>query len=1289
MNRFRKYTSTLATFVVVLWASHASAMSQEWDAAQTRFLTSPGGTTGLPSGDLLKLGILSGATAADMAGNQDSLAFINAHFSTWATGLVGDGVGSIDGAWQISSSSPGAGFFSTQLYILAYNAATAGAATQVGLYTNPSWISPDSDGAASQSFDLGDAGVQAIIGTLTSGTCTSPGDIAGGDAASLRALPPIPPCSVTTTNIISGVISNWIGDYYFGSNSSCNVLLIKNVGALVDSGSGILGFTSSANNNAAVVTGTGSVWSNQADLYVGYSGTGNQLTISNGGAVFNGFGYVGGADFGSRFNGVTVSGTGSVWNNDGDLTIGYSGIGTNKLVIANGGVVYNVDGFVTANNNSALVTGSGSVWSNSGILYFGIFGVGNSLVISNGGAVFNGYGYLGYQGGGLNSVKVTGSNSLWMIAGDLQVPANNSVTMSDAGAVYDNNATVNGIVLVTGNGSIWSNNSVSLQSGQITVSGGSLYTDTASGNGRLNVNNGALVLNSGRMTVDSLAVNSGTVGFNGGVLNTKSTMVSNNLLFTVGNGSNSATLQLLGGVHSFAKNLHIAKSAVLRGCGTITGNVLVDLGATVVADCGGTMSFSGVFTNNGSVISANNTAINFYGHMVNNGLISASALGYLHFYGGVENNGTILEGNSTNSWIDPGDGKWEDSTKWSGAVPPAAAQSVILIANAATKTVTIDATTAASFPGSMTISNLIVQAPTGSSNILSVGSTGLALFEILNGCSVGSGGLLSITNSTVNIDGLSGGSFNIDGNVTFGLGAMTVTNGSVYIGNATNGSLIVNGGTLSARDLTIGNLAGSRGSFTVAGGTSLVGGPLRAGVNGAGTITVVGGQLVASNDNVTIGYSGRGQLTVSNGSVQTLSMIVGQLGGATGTVTANGGTLNVSAGLTIGDCASNALGQILLNGGNVSVSNASQTAFIDVRNGTLTVNGGVLKVDVLVMTNACGRIVWNGGSLTAGTLELDPNLSATGDGLPNGWKQAYGLDPLSSFGDNGPNGDPDHDGKNNLQEYLSGTDPTKSSSALRVTGIVREGNDIRVTWTCVGGHSYVLQGTEPFAPPDYSSAFADTSPIISVLAVGESTTNYLDVGAAYAPVLTSPGALIPTNGGTPSTVYISANGTRGLADASSIPMSVGSLLMLGTFSISEASIQSNYTARNLGAIMSAFSLYATPFAVGDGTSFLASWNAQRSAAGLGGQRIYLLAIDASTVATANQFGIFTAPAWVFPADGGQISLDLADVNDFVVGVHGGSLTINVGFGQTYTFSDTAKLNALPGRARYYRVRLVP
>ena len=91
----------------------------------------------------------------------------------------------------------------------------------------------------------------------------------------------------------------------------------------------------------------------------------------------------------------------------------------------------------------------------------------------------------------------------------------------------------------------------------------------------------------------------------------------------------------------------------------------------------------------------------------------------------------------------------------------------------------------------------------------------------------------------------------------------------------------------------------------------------------------------------------------------------------------------------------------------------------------------------------------NGGFRSDGLdvvwLETDPRRpSTTGDGLPDGWKKQYGLDPFDdgvighynlrtgqiiTNTNNGPNGDPDGDGFTNLQEYLNGTDPTGSNTA--------------------------------------------------------------------------------------------------------------------------------------------------------------------------------------------------------------------------------------------------------------------
>jgi hypothetical protein len=85
-----------------------------------------------------------------------------------------------------------------------------------------------------------------------------------------------------------------------------------------------------------------------------------------------------------------------------------------------------------------------------------------------------------------------------------------------------------------------------------------------------------------------------------------------------------------------------------------------------------------------------------------------------------------------------------------------------------------------------------------------------------------------------------------------------------------------------------------------------------------------------------------------------------------------------------------------------------------------------------------------------------------------------------------------------------------------------------------------------------------------------------------------------------------------------------------------------------------------------------------------------LAIDKPTFAASTHLGIFTAPSWVFPAGGGTNTIALENVTDFVIGAQGGSLTIGLPLGgETYTFSDTAKLSFLPGRILFYRVRLVP
>jgi ELWxxDGT repeat protein len=66
----------------------------------------------------------------------------------------------------------------------------------------------------------------------------------------------------------------------------------------------------------------------------------------------------------------------------------------------------------------------------------------------------------------------------------------------------------------------------------------------------------------------------------------------------------------------------------------------------------------------------------------------------------------------------------------------------------------------------------------------------------------------------------------------------------------------------------------------------------------------------------------------------------------------------------------------------------------------------------------------HGTQLWRATAGASPTTTDTdGDGLPNQWETNFGLNPSVAIGDDGPDGDPDHDGVSNLDEYLAGTHP--------------------------------------------------------------------------------------------------------------------------------------------------------------------------------------------------------------------------------------------------------------------------
>jgi hypothetical protein len=84
-------------------------------------------------------------------------------------------------------------------------------------------------------------------------------------------------------------------------------------------------------------------------------------------------------------------------------------------------------------------------------------------------------------------------------------------------------------------------------------------------------------------------------------------------------------------------------------------------------------------------------------------------------------------------------------------------------------------------------------------------------------------------------------------------------------------------------------------------------------------------------------------------------------------------------------------------------------------------------------------------------------LDSDGDGLPDYWELTYGLNPYSAIGDDGANGDPDHDGFTNLQEYLAGTNPRDPQSCLKLEAITTISGSVTLSFLAVPNHTYTIQ----------------------------------------------------------------------------------------------------------------------------------------------------------------------------------------------------------------------------------------
>ncbi len=308
-----------------------------------------------------------------------------------------------------------------------------------------------------------------------------------------------PGASWTNENLIVG---------YDGSDKTG---LVLTNGAWVSQATTYIGWEDTANNY--VVVASNSVMTSTSNLYVGVyhdddgelqqAGSGNSLSVSNGGWVF--VGSLSTNDFAADESGMAVASTNGaemIVGNDGDvliedsLWIGYSNL-LGYVIATNGGSVtteslyisdgsyFNIDDggrlYVTgdynyeaqtnvnwneggelavggtltgyygmfSSNQTLSIDGSNAVWNlGTDQLVIGSSGDDNSLYILNGGTVINGDAIVGRDiTSDGNLVYVSDSNSVWNVQGTLYIG-----TKVDTGTLSGNNA--ENYVIVADNGTV-------------------------------------------------------------------------------------------------------------------------------------------------------------------------------------------------------------------------------------------------------------------------------------------------------------------------------------------------------------------------------------------------------------------------------------------------------------------------------------------------------------------------------------------------------------------------------------------------------------------------------------------------------------------------------------------------------------------------------------------------------------------------------------------------------------------------------------------------------------------
>jgi len=746
-------------------------------------------------------------------------------------------------------------------------------------------------------------------------------------------------------------------DFFVGESEACNVLLITGGGHLYNVTNSWVGYLYGANNNIVTVTGSGSQWDNEGDLYVGNSGAGNGLIITNGGTVNNTSGWIGNDTTASN-NTVLVTSSDSAWNNNGDLTIGavdtaqillqdqlnmlsVLGLnnmvspaaveGNNSLTVLEGGQVSNNNGFVGASpavyGNSASVTGNGALWRNAGDLYIGSASAGNRLTIAGGGQVEADSGVIGSGdlGASNNAVRVSGPGSAWLNNGDVHVGSSLSFAgslqqLTRLSSALDDPAGLDASDMVAGA------NSLTIASGgHVLDCNGSIGEDSRIGcNTALVTGDGSAWNNSGDLLVGGagkgnvLAITDhGQVVNANGTIGVGSTAISNAVVVS-GSGScwlNAGDLHIcaldtvqnvlqLQQADSGVKNLQPNRLSSGRKITEVVnaGNSLTVADGGMVAVCGQVFSDdeSGGLSVGGRV-TGGNSSIGDDPAMGSNSVLVTGA-------GSIWSNvGEVVFGNcGPGNQLTIRDGAEVVAMRCSAGRSSSASNNTVLVSGA----------------GSVWSNSLYLMfGVCGEGNQLTIDGGGQAVCGQMTIGAASGGNKVQVTGN--------GSRLNNTSLLTVGLFG------------AFNQLLIDEDGMVTAHDADVGCNSGM---------VAIQLGP------DAGDVT----NFFASADNNEVLVTGGGALwRVDN------RLRVGVNGSGNSLTIAGGGEVDVGNSALIG-CGPDAVdNHVIISGGGLTVTNEDRAAALEVLRGALTLNGGWISADAFIATNGSdSTVAFNSGTFS-------------------------------------------------------------------------------------------------------------------------------------------------------------------------------------------------------------------------------------------------------------------------------------------------------------------------------------